>query len=593
MRAQLDRHLKLADRVVEASLVGQGIAKAAIGDGKIRVELQCLLQRVDREVVFAAREMDASKREVAVGVLVIELDRVPGGGQSLVHPLRVGLSVEIDHAEDDRIGQPRIGEGELGIDFYRPPQQLLGPGVALGRELVEFRDPELVEVPGSEILARPPLGTPLLGEAELGLDAGGDELRGFVLQVEDVDDVPVEAFRPDAMLGLRVDDLDGDAKTGPGLAQAAGDHVVGVQLLADDADAVVGVAEREGGVAGDDGKPAVLGERRDDVLGDAVGDIVLLRIPVEVGERKDRHARSGREWRRHLVAVLRSIRRRGRFSSLDRPDEAKTAAVHGCDHALGGTVVAERAPRRLDLAAECGVRDDPVAPDRREDLLLGYDPVVVADEKHQQIEDLRLDRNAFAGPAELEEGGIELERFEADDVGACALRSEVGAIGLDRPADVLHPLFAERHELDRDIGSDVVVDLLRQHHAARLGDAFEPGRDVDAVAIDVAALDDHVTEMDTDPQMQLVPLADGGVARTEAALDLDRALQCLDDARELDQRAVAHQLDRAPRVALDCRVDDVGPDLLEAAQRPRLVALHQAAEADHVHRDDGRELPFH
>src|SRR5947209_15846520 len=46
--------------------------------------------------------------------------------------------------------------------------------------------------------------------------------------------------------------------------------------------------------------------------------------------------------------------------------------------------------------------------------------------------------------------------------------------------------------------SDDAADI----DAARFGKRFEPGRDVDAVAIDVVAVDDHIADVDADAEIQ-------------------------------------------------------------------------------------------
>ena len=62
VRAQPDGNLKLLDRLVEPAFVGVGIPEAAIGHGKTGIELQRILERVDRQVVFAPREVYAANR---------------------------------------------------------------------------------------------------------------------------------------------------------------------------------------------------------------------------------------------------------------------------------------------------------------------------------------------------------------------------------------------------------------------------------------------------------------------------------------------------------------------------------------------------
>ena len=58
---------------------------------------------------------------------------------------------------------------------------------------------------------------------------------------------------------------------------------------------------------------------------------------------------------------------------------------------------------------------------------------------------------------------------------------------------------------------------------------------------------------------------------------------------ELAQGAVAHELDDAPAVLGDERLDELPAVGLEAAEGALLVALHQARIADHVRGEDGGE----
>ena len=62
--------------------------------------------------------------------------------------------------------------------------------------------------------------------------------------------------------------------------------------------------------------------------------------------------------------------------------------------------------------------------------------------------------------------------------------------------DVLDLLLALEFEPDRELLLDVIVDSARDHHPTGLGQSFQSGRDVDAVAIKVTAFGDHVTEID-------------------------------------------------------------------------------------------------
>ena len=72
----------------------------------------------------------------------------------------------------------------------------------------------------------------------------------------------------------------------------------------------------------------------------------------------------------------------------------------------------------------------------------------------------------------------------------------------------------------------------------------KPRGDVDAVAHQVAvALLDDVADMNADAEFDASVLRHAGVALDEAVLHFDRAADCVDDAAELDDAAVAGALD--------------------------------------------------
>ena len=122
----------------------------------------------------------------------------------------------------------------------------------------------------------------------------------------------------------------------------------------------------------------------------------------------------------------------------------------------------------------------------------------------------------------------------------------------------------------------------RDADAARLGHAFQARRDIDAVAENVAVLDHDVAEIDADAELDAAILRHAGVAAGHAVLDFDRAGDGVDHAGELDQHAVAGQLDDAALVLGDPRVDQFLAARLERGKRGGLVDAHQPAVADHV-----------
>ena len=128
-------------------------------------------------------------------------------------------------------------------------------------------------------------------------DRAGDLVGHLVLDGEDVLEAAIVALGPDVMPIGCVDELRGDANAVPGFAHAAFEHVAHAKFAADLAhvDRLALVGERR--VARDDEQPARSRQRRDDILGDAVGEILLLRIAAHVLEGQHRDRRLGRKRR--------------------------------------------------------------------------------------------------------------------------------------------------------------------------------------------------------------------------------------------------------------------------------------------------------
>ena len=150
-------------------------------------------------------------------------------------------------------------------------------------------------------------------------------------------------------------------------------------------------------------------------------------------------------------------------------------------------------------------------------------------------------------------------------------------------------MLAQGLEDEVELAADVVVDRPRDQDAARLGKLLQARGDVDAVAVDVLAVDDHVAEVDADAELEPVLGRQGGVALAQGLLDVDSAGQRLDDAREVGQHAVTRRADDAAVVLGDEPVDDLaaGP---KPGVRAGLVAVHLAREADRVGAQDRGQL---
>ncbi len=133
--------------------------------------------------------------------------------------------------------------------------------------------------------ARP--GQPILvANRELQLECRHDLLREFVLNRENVGEVAIEPAGPDMSAAARIDQLRGDSHPVPHLAHAALKHVADAKGLGHvrHGDRCLLVDERR--VAGDHVQLGQPREVRNDVLADAIGEILLFGIAAHVVERK-------------------------------------------------------------------------------------------------------------------------------------------------------------------------------------------------------------------------------------------------------------------------------------------------------------------
>ena len=140
---------------------------------------------------------------------------------------------------------------------------------------------------------------------------------------------------------------------------------------------------------------------------------------------------------------------------------------------------------------------------------------------------------------------------------------------------------------------DMVVGLLGQADTPGRGQALEARGDIHRLAQHVPVLRNHLADMDADPKHE----PQVGRLRLSAlrhrSLDVDRAGDGIGGAREFEQRAITHQLHAAAVVAAGGRLDDLLPLRLDGRERTGLVALHQAAVADHVGHEDRCQPTFH
>src|SRR5260370_162998 len=84
-------------------------------------------------------------------------------------------------------------------------------------------------------------------------------------------------------------------------------------------------------------------------------------------------------------------------------------------------------------------------------------------------------------------------------------------VHVDRIRDVFYALLPPVREKKLGLSARLVVDALADTSRSRRSQGFKPSRDIDAVSVNVALIDEDVARVDPDPQLHGVWLNTGDV----------------------------------------------------------------------------------
>ncbi len=98
-----------------------------------------------------------------------------------------------------------------------------------------------------------------------------------------------------------------------------------------------------------------------------------------------------------------------------------------------------------------------------------------------------------------------------------------------RLGDVLDVLIPKGFVVKLHLAFDLLVYGASDAYTAWFGDALQPRRYIDAVAIDVVLVDDDITQIESDAHLKLAVVGPVLVSRLEVALDVHCARQGLYD----------------------------------------------------------------
>ncbi len=164
-------------------------------------------------------------------------------------------------------------------------------------------------------------------------------------------------------------------------------------------------------------------------------------------------------------------------------------------------------------------------------------------------------------------------------------------VDVDRIRDVFYTALAAVREKELGQGARLIVDALADAYRSRRRQGLEPSRDIDAVSVNVALIDQDVARVDPDPQLDTVLLLLIRLSRGKPALDIERTTYRVDRARELDQQSVAHAAHETSVIFVDCRLDQFTRMASKARMRLVLAAAHHAAVIDDIGQHNGHQSP--
>jgi hypothetical protein len=170
---------------------------------------------------------------------------------------------------------------------------------------------------------------------------------------------------------------------------------------------------------------------------------------------------------------------------------------------------------------------------------------------------------------------------------------ELNAIDPHRLLDVLEALVAGIGKGGVDLAAHLPECVIGDADAASFGNGFQPRGNVDAVAEDVALVDDDVADVNPDAQFDAPVGGFVRIALRHSALLLDGAAGGVHGAAEFDQDAVAGAFDDTAAMLGDHRLQQVATMGVEPGQRAFLVGPHQPAVAGDIPGENGRKPPLY
>ena len=141
-------------------------------------------------------------------------------------------------------------------------------------------------------------------------------------------------------------------------------------------------------------------------------------------------------------------------------------------------------------------------------------------------------------------------------------------VNLHRLLYILELLVAGIFERYVNFATHLPESIVRYANAARLGDAFESRRNVDAIAENITFLDDDIADVNADPDFNTALGRYVLVSLRHSPLRLDGTTRGINGAAEFNQESVAGAFDDATVVFGDSRFEEFPTMNIERASVP-------------------------
>jgi len=109
-------------------------------------------------------------------------------------------------------------------------------------------------------------------------------------------------------------------------------------------------------------------------------------------------------------------------------------------------------------------------------------------------------------------------------------------IGVNSAGNVFNALLAHGHRMPDRACRHVFLHPRRDANPTRFGQAFKTGSDIDAVAENIAVLDNDISDIDADPELDPLRDSDAGIPDGHRLLHVGRTAQAVYHAAELNEK---------------------------------------------------------